>query len=116
MKNLSPLIYIIGAVSIALFCNSISTIWAKGDSKLSLYLLILIFISPLVFITFGLVTERVGLALTSGVVDSLLTISSIAIGLFFFGEWNKVSGYQYLGIFLAIAGIFLMVFFPKVSS
>ena len=113
MKNI---LYIVVAVGVALLANSIATIWAKQDSKFTLWLLAVILISPLVFITYGLITSKVGMSIASGVVDSLLTISSIAVGLFIFKEWDSLISWQYVGIVLAIAGIFLMVFSPNFSK
>ena len=113
MKNLSIWIYIIVAVAVALLANSISAIWAQSENKFSIWLIPVLVISPFVFITFGLTTSRLGVAVSSGTVDSLLTISTIAVGLVIFQEWNRLSGLQYLGLLLALSGIFLMVFFPK---
>jgi len=101
---------IILAVAVALAANYISTIWAGKDSRFTIWLLALIVISPLVFITFGLVTSKLGLAMTSGVVDSLLTLSTILVGLFVLREWNTISLYQYIGMACAFLGIILMQF------
>ena len=114
MRNLTVWLYILGALAIAVLGNSVSTIWAKGDDKFSLWFFAVILISPLVYLSFGLVTSKVGLSIASGVVDSLLTVTTIAIGLIFFQEWSKVSVIQYIGMTLAVAGIFLMLFFPKI--
>lgn len=103
-------IYIIVAIVIALSANSISTIWASKESRFTIWLLALIIISPFVFITFGLVTAKLGLAVSSGTIDSLLTISTIIVGLFLFNEWGNVSIYQYVGMVLALGGIILMQF------
>ena len=62
MKNL---LYILVAVVVAVSANSVSAIWAKQESKLSLWLLVVILISPMVFITYGVVTSLVGLAIAS---------------------------------------------------
>ena len=107
---------ILGAVALAALADSVSTLWARGDSKLSIYLLLLCLLGPMVFVSFGLVTTRVGLAITSGVVNSLLVVTSMLIGLFAFGEWSRVSPPQYVGMALAVAGIVLMLFFPKVDA
>lgn len=106
-------IYIIIAVLVALGANSISAVWASKASKFNLWLIALLIISPLVFITFGLVTEKLGLALTSGTIDSLLTISTILVGLIFFNEWKMLSLYQYIGTFFAILGIIMIQFGNK---
>lgn len=107
MKNILLIFF---AVILALCANILATLWAKQDNKFSLLFGLLIIISPLVFITFGLVTSKIGLAVTSGSVDALLTISTIAVGLFVFKERNNISGLQYLGILLALIGIALMLF------
>ena len=112
MKNLSIWFSILGAVAIAATANSIAAVWARGD-RFSWWLVAVLLISPLVFISFGLVTSRIGLAVSSGVVDSLLTITTIAVGLLLFQEWNKISTIQYLGMALALTGVILMVFFRK---
>ncbi len=109
VKNI---IYIVIAVAVALSANSLSAIWAKQDSKLSIWLLAVVLISPFVFITYGLVTARIGVAVASGTVDALLTISTIMVGLILFKEWDKLSGFQYAGIALSLAGIVLMIFSP----
>ena len=114
-KVIEAWVYVFIAVAIAVSGNSVSSIWAKGENKFSIWLLALLIISPLVFITFGLTTSKIGVAVASGVVDSLLTFSTIAIGLFFFQEWNKVSSLQYVGMLFALTGTILMVFFPKAS-
>lgn len=100
-------------MAIALVANSISAIWASGESKLSLWLIALILISPLVFITFGLTTERIGVTVSSGTIDALLTIGTIAVGLIAFKEWDTLTAYQYAGIILTIVGIILLNFNTK---
>ncbi|QDT91463.1 hypothetical protein Pan161_31210 [Gimesia algae] len=104
----------IGAVAIAALADAVSTLWARNPTELSVYLFLLLLLGPLVFFCFGLVTRHVGLAVTSGVVNSLLVVTSMGIGLVFFGEWDRLSVWQYCGMALAIAGIVLMLFFPKV--
>ncbi len=116
MKNLPVWLYIAGAVAIALLANSVSAVWARGEDKLSLWLLAILILSPLVFISFGLTTSKLGVAISSSAVDSLLTVSTIAVGLVLFQEWNKISGLQYLGMTLALCGLFLMLFFPKAGT
>ena len=102
--------YIIIAVLVALTANSISTIWAGNENKFTIWLLLLVGISPLVFITFGLVTSKLGLSVSSATIDSLLTICSVIVGIFLFGGWGSLSSFQYLGMFFAVIGIILMQF------
>ena len=109
MKNF---LYILTAVVVAVSANSISAIWAKQDSKFSPWLWAVVLISPLVFITYGLVTTRIGVALASSVIDSLLIVGTIAVGLILFKEWDKIIGLQYLGMGLAFLGVLLIFFSP----
>ena len=113
MKNL---FYIIVAAAVAISANSISAIWAKQDDKFSIWLLAVVLISPLVFITYGLVTSRVGVALASSIIDSLLIVGTIAIGLIFFHEWNKILSLQYVGMAFALFGILLILFSPYLTK
>src|SRR5688572_11891283 len=110
MNKLQIWFYIIGAVLVALAANSTSAVWASKESKINIWLLVLMILSPIVFITFGLVTSKLGLAVTSGTVDALLTISTILVGLFIFKEWGTLSMYQFLGLGMAFLGIILMQF------
>ncbi|TAL04093.1 MAG: hypothetical protein EPO08_02445 [Rhodospirillaceae bacterium] len=102
-------LYIVAATGLALLGNAISLLWATDESKYSIWLLLTVLISPLVFLSFGLAASRSGLAVAAGTIDSLLTIGTIAVGLVLFREWNGLSPYQYLGLALAVAGIFLML-------
>ena len=108
MSRLQILLYVSSAVLIALAANSISAIWAGKEHKLTWWLVAVVAIAPLVFITFGLVTSKLGLAVGAATVDSLLVISTILVGLFLFREQNTFSLYQYLGISFAVLGIILM--------
>ena len=108
MSKLQVWFYIIGSVLISILANSISAIWASKEDKFTVWFLLMLIISPLVFITFGLVTSKIGLAVSSATVDSLLTLGTILVGLFLFQEWSNISMYQYAGMFLAVAGIVLM--------
>lgn len=111
MNKIHIWLYIAVAVLIALSANYISAIWASKESKFSSpWLFAIIIVSPFVFITFGLVVSKLGVVVGSGTLDSLLTISTIIMGLFLFHEWSNISLYQYAGIALAVAGIVLMQF------
>jgi hypothetical protein len=101
------------AVALASSADALSLLWARGGRLDSPAFLALLLLSPLVFITFGLISARLGLAVTSGVINSLLVLCTILIGLFVFGEWQRVSAWQYAGMVLSVAGLVLMLFFPK---
>ena len=108
MERVEVWLYIIGAVAVALLGNYLAATWASRDEKFSLLFVAVLLVSPFVFITFGLVTSRLGVAIGSGTIDALLTVSTVLLGLALFGEWSKLSLYQYLGLLLVIAGIILM--------
>ena len=101
-------VYVVLAVVVALIANSVSTVWASKESRFNIWLIVLLIISPLVFITFGIVTAKFGLAVTSATIDSILTISSILVGLFLFGGMSNMLPVQWVGITLAVAGIILI--------
>lgn len=102
--------YILGAVLVALAANSLSAVWAGNENKFTPWLLAVVLIAPFVFLAFGLVASRIGLAMGSAMVDSLLTISTILTGLFLFHERSSLSLYQYFGMAFAVMGIVLMQF------
>jgi multidrug transporter EmrE-like cation transporter len=101
------------AVAVAALGNTVSTIWANQPNRLSPWLAAMVAISPVVFVTFGLVASRTGMAIAAGTVDLTLTLVTFAVGLVVFREWNRVSPAQYVGMALAVAGIALMLFFPR---
>lgn len=110
MEKLQTWSYIGVAVILALVANSLSAVWAGKQDKMNLWLLAVVLISPFVFITFGLVTAKIGLTISSGTIDSLLTLSTIIVGLFLFNEWDNISVQQYIGMGFALTGIVLMQF------
>lgn len=107
-------VYVILSLSAALAANTVSAKWAGEATLLNRYLPIMLVLSPLVFITFGLTTARTGLALGSASVDSLLTITTIVVGLIFFREWKTLSVTQLMGIAAIVVGIVLTQL-PKAS-
>ena len=115
MEKIEVWLYVIAALAIAVLGNYLGATWASKDDKLSLWLLALLFVSPFVFITFGLVTTKLGVAVGSGTLDALLTVSTIALGLLIFHEWNKISLYQYIGLGCVLVGIILLQFTHKVE-
>lgn len=108
--------YVLITVGIAVLANYVAATWGAKEDKWSLLLLALILISPLVFITFGLVSARIGVAIASGTIDSLLTVSTVLLGLVVFAEWNKISFYQYLGLLFVLVGIVLLQFTTKAET
>ncbi len=100
--------YIAVALAIAVGANAIATVWGQSANKLSLWLLALVAISPLVFISFGLVTARTGLLVSAGTIDSLLTLSTIVVALLVFHEWQSLTLIKSVGIGCTVLGIILL--------
>ncbi|MDZ7904412.1 MAG: hypothetical protein U5N55_00420 [Cypionkella sp.] len=100
--------FIVLALAIAVAANAISTIWAQSGERFSLWLLALVAISPLVFISFGLVTARTGLLVSAGTIDSLLTLSTILVALIAFQEWQSLTMIKSVGIGCTVLGIILL--------
>ena len=115
MKTYAVWLNVAVAVAVALAANYSASMWASSENR-PLWFIIMLLISPLVFITFGLTTARLGVSISSGAIDSLLTVSTVMVGLIIFQEWNKISTTQYVGLAFALCGIFLMIFFPKVPN
>lgn len=103
----------LGALAVAVLANAISAHWANQHNKLSVWLLATIAIAPFVYIAFGVVASRMGLAIAAGTIDLSLTLISFVVGLVVFREWDRVSIPQYLGLGLGLAAIALMLLFPK---
>lgn len=96
------------AIVVALLGNFIAATWARQDNLFSLWFFALVLIAPFVFITFGLVTSRLSVAIGAGTIDSLLSIGTILIGLVFFNEWSTLTIMQYFGIIFVVCGLIMM--------
>ncbi len=113
MSSYRDWLYWLTALAIAVLANSVSAHWAHQHNKFSPWLLATVVIAPIVYITFGLVASRTGLAIAAGTIDLSLALITSVIGLAAFGEWNRVSVPQYVGLGLGLAGVALMLLFPK---
>lgn len=105
---MSPLLLwslIVTNLVLAVSANAISTQWAASGMRVSPQLVVLALISPAVFVTFGIVASRTGLAVGSAIIDSLLTVGSVLVGLIVFGEWRDLSLTKGAGLLMAIIGI-----------
>lgn len=113
--KMETLLYVFVAVSVALFANYLAALWGSSNNFWSFLLLAVVLVSPFVFITFGIVTSRIGVAIGSGTIDSLLTVSTMLVGLLIFGEWNKLSSLQYVGLMLVLIGLIIIQLSPKID-
>jgi drug/metabolite transporter (DMT)-like permease len=108
MKNM---FYVLVAAGIAIATNYISSRWFSGELRLNSTFFLLMILSPLVFLTYGFVTTRFGLAVTAGIIDSLMVIGTVAIGVVFLRESLSIA--QYIGVGFSILGVVLMTVFSK---
>ncbi|HZH98434.1 MAG TPA: hypothetical protein VEX38_05640 [Fimbriimonadaceae bacterium] len=97
------------AVGLALLANLTSMLWAIAPAKWG-WLAVTLLLSPLVFLSFGFVASRLGLAVAAATVDALLVVATVVLGLLYFREWERVSAPQGLGVALALCGVALMTF------
>lgn len=108
MPNLGVWLVVALNIALAVTANSASTIWATRGMPVAGHFWAVVILSPLIFLSFGYTASKLGLAVASGVIDSLLTVSSVLVGLAFFGEWRAVSASQVWGLALAVTGIVLL--------
>jgi multidrug transporter EmrE-like cation transporter len=100
---------LIFTVGVAVLANSVAAIWATQSNLWTTpWFLALLILSPIVFITFGVSVSNLGVAIGSATIDSLLTLSTILVGLFAFGEVGHLSQTQFFGLCMIIIGIVLM--------
>lgn len=114
-------LYVAITVGVALAANVIATRWAETASVnwssqwANVWLAPMLVIAPLVFITFGMTADRLGLALGSANVDALLTVATIGVAIIFRNEWNTMSLAQKVGVAAVVIGI-LMTQFGKAPT
>ena len=111
MKNLllSPWTAVVLCALLSTLTDTLGTIWwEKKDLSI---LLGTIFLSPLVFLSFGYVGRHFGLAVASSLTNTLIVAGPILVGLIFRQEIRRLSPPQMLGMGLLIAGITLLACF-----
>ena len=111
MKNL-----LLHPWGVVLLCAALSTLtdtlgtlwWEKKDLSI---LLGTIFLSPLVFLSFGYVGRHFGLAVASSLTNTLIVAGPILVGLIFRQEIRRLSLSQMIGMTLLVAGITVLACF-----
>lgn len=93
--------------------DTLSKIWAEGGPWAWPAFAAIVVIAPIGYMLFGWMAKRSGLALASGLINSLLVLGTMLVGLVIMREWNKVTPPQYVGMALAFAGIILMLLFEQ---
>ena len=82
--------------------------WEKKDLSI---LLVTVFLSPLVFLSFGYVGRHFGLAMASSLTNTLIVAGPILVGLIFRQEIRRLSLSQMIGMTLLVAGITVLACF-----
>ncbi|MBM4455224.1 MAG: hypothetical protein FJ411_02405 [Verrucomicrobia bacterium] len=108
MKNLllSPWSAVLACAALSTLADTLGTVW--WEQKKSWVLLAMIGLSPLVFLAFGYVGSRFGLAKASALTNTLVVLGPILVGIFFRGELRQLSSVELVGMGLAVAGITLL--------
>ena len=105
MKNLllSPWGAVLLCAVLSTLTDTLGTLWwEKKDFPL---LLATIFLSPLVFLSFGYVGRHFGLAMASTLTNTLIVAGPILVGLVLRQEIRRLSTPQMVGMTLLVAGI-----------
>jgi multidrug transporter EmrE-like cation transporter len=108
MKNLlfNPWGAVLVCALLSTLTDTLGTLWwEKKDLSI---LLGTIFLSPLVFLSFGYVGRHFGLAVASSLTNSLIVAGPILVGLVLRQEIRRLSFPQMLGMGLLVAGITLI--------
>jgi multidrug transporter EmrE-like cation transporter len=117
MKNLllSPWSAVLACAALSTLIDTVGTFW--WEQKRMWMLLVVVGISPLVFLAFGYVGSHFGLAKASSLTNTLVVIGPILVGIIFRGELRQLSAVEVAGIVLALAGITLLtVFSPRAAG
>lgn len=111
MKNLllSPWMAVILCAALSTLTDTLGTLW--WEKKETSLLCITIFLSPLVFLSFGYVGRHFGLAMASSLTNTLIVAGPILVGLFLRQEIRRLSVPQMTGMALLVAGITLLAYF-----
>lgn len=70
----------------------------------------ILFMPAVAYLIFGGVIAQLGLAIGSGVMNSVNLIATVLLGLIRLGEWKNVTWGQAVGLVSAGAGVMLMLF------
>lgn len=77
------------------------------------HLLATIALAPFVFLLFGYVGAQRGLAMASGLTNSLVVAGPLLVGLVVRREFADLSGAQRAGLLVTLAGLVLIVLSPS---
>ncbi len=87
-----------------ILCDSLSANWAKKSHLSSL--LIVVVLSPVAYLLFGLLASRVNLAVAGSLVNLMIMVGAVLVGFFYFKE--QITGLQWTGIILGAVAILIL--------
>ena len=87
-------------------CDSLSANWGKTGNWKSL--IVVCILSPITYLLFGLLNQKIQLGIAGSLVNLLIVIGTVLVGIFYFNEVLTFT--QFLGLFLAAIAIVLLSF------
>jgi multidrug transporter EmrE-like cation transporter len=95
---------IVLSASLFVFCDYLSTNWARTNNMNSIVLVFVL--GPIAYILFGLLTRIKSVSISSGIVNMFLLIGTILVGIFIFKDHLDIK--QIFGLILALIAVILM--------
>lgn len=95
---------VIACASVFIVCDSLSARWGHSGKDVIMHFVIPL--APLGYILFGVLNRQSSLSVNSGLVNSVIVISTICIGVFFFGD--DLSFRQMMGLGMAVLAVVLL--------
>ena len=87
-----------------ILCDSLSANWAKKSHLPSLAIVVVL--SPIAYLLFGLLASRVNLAVAGSLVNLMIMVGAVLVGVFYFKE--HITGLQWAGIILGAVAILIL--------
>ncbi len=92
------------AAGIFILCDSLSANWGKKSHLWSLAIVVVL--SPIAYLLFGLLASRVNLAVAGSLVNLMIMVGAVLVGAFYFKE--HITGVQWAGIILGAVAIVIL--------
>ncbi len=86
-------------------CDTLSAHWGRNGGIL--YLLLIINLAPIGYFLFAFLNRSNSLSISSGMVNMVIIIGTIAIGVF--GFHDALTAKQIIGLILAVCAVILMI-------
>lgn len=104
-------IAVVGCAAVSTLADTLGTTY--WESRRPLHLIATIGLAPVVFVLFGYVGAKQGLATASGFTNSLIVAGPILVGLFLRREAQHMAIQQLLGLLFIFVGIGMVVLVRK---